>query len=416
MTRKTPELSPLSPNFPTTTMGGRLRFDRFNVWRCERVFSATKLELKKRTFCLGASRQKSGSDEDRVEGVPRISGFRHSTVAGKKPLADRDHLRLEIIATQDRRSSNYCGFECCPINKCQWTFRAPLLTQRHTDLCLAWACQYRRWSLNEWKNVVWSDKREHCQEYLGCFFQRAVLEKSPPPLTPMTLWTALKESWCQESTEYLHKLIESMPCRLEYHGLIVQQDKAKPHTTRVPMSCLTAYQTLSWPARPPDPSPIEHIWDMIGRQLHHQGMLMTWSDNRSKLGKKYHRRPSGSVPGDIIEAGVLPWAQTHLGNANWKFQQDSVLALKATKTGARRGMISPEEWPPYTPYLNSMDYSVWYILESRACTKPHKTSDSLLKQTLVREWDRVKVNNLRPTVENFCKICIAANGGHFETN
>ncbi|GFT14376.1 uncharacterized protein TNCV_4003691 [Trichonephila clavipes] len=52
-------------------------------------------------------------------------------------------------------------------------------------------------------------------------------------------------------------------------------------------------------------------------------------------------------------------------------------------------MISYEEWPPYTPYLNSVDYSVWSILESRACTKPHKTSDSL-KQSLLREWDRLK--------------------------
>ncbi|GFV17619.1 hypothetical protein TNCV_4406551 [Trichonephila clavipes] len=31
--------------------------------------------------------------------------------------------------------------------------------------------------------------------------------------------------------------------------------------------------------------------------------------------------------------------------------------------------ISSEEWPPYTPDLSLMDYSVRSILESRACTK-----------------------------------------------
>ncbi|GFV72554.1 hypothetical protein TNCV_4084541 [Trichonephila clavipes] len=42
-----------------------------------------------------------------------------------------------------------------------------------------------------------------------------------------------------------------------------------------------------------------------------------------------------------------------------------------------------------------------------------------LKQLLLREWDRLEVKDLRPTVEYFCKrlrLYIAANDGHFETN
>ncbi|GFW36137.1 uncharacterized protein TNCV_4930001 [Trichonephila clavipes] len=46
------------------------------------------------------------------------------------------------------------------------------------------------------------------------------------------------------------------------------QDNAKRHTTRVAMICLIAYQTLLWPAISPDPSPIEHVWDMMERRLH----------------------------------------------------------------------------------------------------------------------------------------------------
>ncbi|GFV25152.1 uncharacterized protein TNCV_592181 [Trichonephila clavipes] len=53
---------------------------------------------------------------------------------------------------------------------------------------------------------------------------------------------------------------------------------------------------------------------------------------------------------DILEAVLLPWAQTHLGNAKWTFQQDSALAHKAKKTQERcktnfPDMISSEEWP-----------------------------------------------------------------------
>ncbi|GFT22444.1 transposable element Tcb1 transposase [Trichonephila clavipes] len=37
------------------------------------------------------------------------------------------------------------------------------------------------------------------------------------------------------------------------------------------MNCLTASQALPWSARSPDFSPIEHIWDMMGRLLHLPG-------------------------------------------------------------------------------------------------------------------------------------------------
>ncbi|GFU38503.1 transposable element Tcb1 transposase [Trichonephila clavipes] len=37
------------------------------------------------------------------------------------------------------------------------------------------------------------------------------------------------------------------------------------------MNCHTAYQTLPWPARSPDLSSIEHVWDMMGRRLHLPG-------------------------------------------------------------------------------------------------------------------------------------------------
>ncbi|GFT18522.1 transposable element Tc1 transposase [Trichonephila clavipes] len=49
-----------------------------------------------------------------------------------------------------------------------------------------------------------------------------------------------------------------------YPGLIFQQDNAKPPTERVAKNCFTACQTLPWPARLPDLSPIEYVWDMMG--------------------------------------------------------------------------------------------------------------------------------------------------------
>ncbi|GBM85494.1 hypothetical protein AVEN_167644-1 [Araneus ventricosus] len=39
----------------------------------------------------------------------------------------------------------------------------------------------------------------------------AVENRSPPPRTPMNLWTVLKDEWCELLPRYLQTLVESMP-------------------------------------------------------------------------------------------------------------------------------------------------------------------------------------------------------------
>ncbi|GFY20210.1 transposable element Tcb2 transposase [Trichonephila clavipes] len=45
------------------------------------------------------------------------------------------------------------------------------------------------------------------------------------------------------------------------------QDNARPHTARVAQDFLRHFQTLPWPARSPDLSPVEHVWDQLKRQM-----------------------------------------------------------------------------------------------------------------------------------------------------
>ena len=74
------------------------------------------------------------------------------------------------------------------------------------------------------------------------------------------------------------------------------------------------------------------------------------------------------------------------------------------------------EWPPNSPDLNPMDYSVWSILEAKACAKPHKNVESL-KRALLKAWDEISVETLVKIVDDFprrLKACVDANGGHFE--
>ncbi|GFT53629.1 DDE_3 domain-containing protein [Trichonephila clavipes] len=42
---------------------------------------------------------------------------------------------------------------------------------------------------------------------------------------------------------------------------------ARPHTARVAQDFLRHFQTLPWPARSPDLSPIEHVSDQLKRQM-----------------------------------------------------------------------------------------------------------------------------------------------------
>ena len=118
----------------------------------------------------------------------------------------------------------------------------------------------------------------------------------------------------------------------------------------------------------------------------------------------------------------FPTHQLHFGDVNWTFQQDTPPAheAKTTQYWCRThfpDFIASSEWLPYSPDLNPMDYSVWSILEARACATRHISLESL-KQSLRREWDRLSPEDLRPIAENFktrLGLCIAAGGGHFET-
>ncbi|GFV30638.1 transposable element Tcb2 transposase [Trichonephila clavipes] len=50
-------------------------------------------------------------------------------------------------------------------------------------------------------------------------------------------------------------------------GAIFQQDNARPHTARVGQDFLRHFQTLPWPTRFPDLSPVEHVWDQLKRLM-----------------------------------------------------------------------------------------------------------------------------------------------------
>ncbi|GFV37579.1 transposable element Tcb2 transposase [Trichonephila clavipes] len=112
------------------------------------------------------------------------------------------------------------------ILKSKRPFRALPLTPEHRQLRLQW-CQARSmWNVTDWQNVVFSDEFRFV---LGTDDNRVRVWRCP--------------------------------------GAIFQKDNARPHTAGVAQDILRHFQTLPWPGRSPDLSPVEHVWDQLKRQM-----------------------------------------------------------------------------------------------------------------------------------------------------
>ena len=94
---------------------------------------------------------------------------------------------------------------------------------------------------------------------------------------------------------------------------------------------------------------------------------------------------------------------------------------KGTKSwlqGQNIDFLTKEEWPPYSPDLNPLDYSVLGNLENRACPKPHKNLESL-QATLKEEWLKIPQKELRNAVLRFrdrIRRVVKEKGGYIESN
>ena len=124
---------------------------------------------------------------------------------------------------------------------------------------------------------------------------------------------------------------------------------------------------------------------------------------------------------DILEDCLLPWAKQHFKDKPWTLQQDSAPfhGSKFTQSWILRkipSFISKEDWPAWSPDLNSLDYSIWSILEKRVCSTPHQTLESL-KAKLIKEWDAIPQEMLRATCKSFpdrLKAIVKNKGSYIE--
>ncbi|GBN07781.1 Transposable element Tc1 transposase [Araneus ventricosus] len=162
------------------------------------------------------------------------------------------------------------------------------LTPKHCRLRREW-CQARAHWRAEWRSFVFSDESRF---FLGASDDRVLVRRrtgehlQPTCLRPrhtgptpgVMAWGAIfydsRSTFVvilRTLTANLYVSLVTQPVVLPFMNSIqegiFQQDNARPHSAVVTQHALQSVDMLPWPARSPDLSPIEHVWDIIGRQL-----------------------------------------------------------------------------------------------------------------------------------------------------
>ena len=100
------------------------------------------------------------------------------------------------------------------------------------------------------------------------------------------------------------------------------------------------------------------------------------------------------------------------------FQQDGAPAHTANKVQQwlrdNVDFWDKSMWPPQSPDLNPLDFSVWWHVESKACAARHPNVEAL-KSTVNKVWADMSEEYLIKVCKDFrrrLEAVIEANGGH----
>ncbi|UYV65822.1 hypothetical protein LAZ67_3005564 [Cordylochernes scorpioides] len=174
------------------------------------------------------------------------------------------------------------------LHSCRPLRRLPL-TPPNRRQRLEW-CRARSTWMTEWHRVVFSDESRFClssdSRRVRVWRRRgersnpeAIVERPTVRQRGIMVWGAiaydsrsplLRIQGTMTAQRYVDDVLRpvTLPYLQGVPNALYQQDNARPHTARISQQALQDVQMLPWPPYSTDLSPIEHVWDIIGRRLH----------------------------------------------------------------------------------------------------------------------------------------------------
>ncbi|UYV68767.1 Transposase [Cordylochernes scorpioides] len=174
------------------------------------------------------------------------------------------------------------------LHSCRPLRRLPL-TPPNRRQRLEW-CRARSTWMTEWHRVVFSDESRFClssdSRRVRVWRRRgersnpaAIVERPTVRQRGIMVWGAiaydsrsplLRIQGTMTAQRYVDDVLRpvTLPYLQGVPNALYQRDNARPHTARISQQALQDVQMLPWPPYSPDLSPIEHVWDIIGRRLH----------------------------------------------------------------------------------------------------------------------------------------------------
>lgn len=110
---------------------------------------------------------------------------------------------------------------------------------------------------------------------------------------------------------------------------------------------------------------------------------------------------------------MKPLNGTLFSNESWTFQQDSSPAHRAesSQTCLRNSVpdfILVDDWPAGSPDLSPLDYKLWSVSESMACSTQHKNIE-FIKRALVHAIANFSIEVVRSEIDAWPKKLCESN-------